>query len=63
MPAMYDAIKESYLKRGKSEDEAQSIAAATFNKHAKKSGTPFLAHYVAKEKGMKAKHQKAALMH
>jgi hypothetical protein len=32
MPAQYEHIRDSEVARGKSYDEAQSIAAATFNK-------------------------------
>lgn len=35
MPAQYERIKESYLKRGKPLKEAKRIAAATYNKHHK----------------------------
>lgn len=35
MPRMYEHIKESYMKRGMSEDKAQSIAAATYIKRGK----------------------------
>jgi hypothetical protein len=58
VPAMYDAIKNKFMKKGDSEDTAQSHAAAIFNARAKKTGTPFLAHYVQKEK---AGQQKKAL--
>ncbi len=50
MPAMYDAVKAKFMKGGMDEDEAQSHAAAIFNAKAKKKGTPFLAHYVKREK-------------
>jgi hypothetical protein len=36
MPAQYEAIRDSLVKRGKDYDEAQRIAAATYNKHHKK---------------------------
>jgi len=32
MPREYEHIRDSYVSRGKSYDEAQSIAAATYNK-------------------------------
>lgn len=32
MPAQYERIRDSYVARGKSYDEAQRIAAATYNK-------------------------------
>ena len=35
MPRMYEHIKQSYMKRGASEDRAQSIAAATYIKKGK----------------------------
>lgn len=31
MPAQYEKIRDSYVARGKSYDEAQRIAAATYN--------------------------------
>jgi hypothetical protein len=33
MQAQYDAIKDAELKSGKSKEEAERIAAATYNKH------------------------------
>ncbi len=33
MPAQYVAIRDSLVKQGKSYDEAQRIAAATYNKN------------------------------
>lgn len=35
MPRQYTAIRDSYMKRGMSEDKAQSIAAATYIKRGK----------------------------
>jgi hypothetical protein len=35
MPKMYENIRNAYVKDGKSYDEAQSIAAATYNKYRK----------------------------
>lgn len=32
MPAQYEAIKKSYLKRGVPEKKAKAFAAATYNK-------------------------------
>lgn len=32
MPALYEKIRDAYVKKGKSYDKAQSIAAATYNK-------------------------------
>lgn len=34
----YDHIKESQLERGKSEDDAQEVAARTVNKHRREEG-------------------------
>lgn len=33
MPRQYEAIRDKLKAKGKSEDEAQRIAAATYNKH------------------------------
>ncbi|MBI0584153.1 MAG: hypothetical protein ISF22_07990 [Methanomassiliicoccus sp.] len=38
MERMYEHVKESELKEGRSEDEAERIAAATVNKHRKEQG-------------------------
>lgn len=35
MPRQYEHIRDSYMKRGMSEDKAQSIAAATYIKRGK----------------------------
>ncbi len=33
MPAQYEHIRDSYVAKGMNYDKAQSIAAATYNKH------------------------------
>ena len=35
MPRMYEHVRDSYMKRGMSEDKAQSVAAATYIKRGK----------------------------
>lgn len=37
MPAQYEAIRDSLIKKGKSRKESQRIAAATYNKTHKKN--------------------------
>lgn len=48
MPKMYEAIRDSLIGQGKSKDEAQRIAAATYNK--KHPGKPMGPH-TDKKKG------------
>ena len=40
MPKKYEKIRDSYIKRGVPEDEAQRIAAATYNKQRKSGQKP-----------------------
>lgn len=53
MPAQYEAIRDSLVKQGKDYDEAQRIAAATYNK--RHPGKPMSAkdHLVKKLRGEK----------
>lgn len=48
MPARYDAIKQSFLEKGFSEDEAQERAAKIYNA-TRKHDEPSLAEYRKKE--------------
>lgn len=50
MPARYLSIKESLMKQGKSEDEAQRIAAAAYNKTRKPGEEPLTPNYDAVHK-------------
>ena len=40
MPAQYEAIRDSYLKAGKSKSLAEKLAAMTYNAHRKKGVAP-----------------------
>ena len=44
MPKQYEDIRDSYLKRGKSEKEAKKLAAMTFNAHRKPGVAPVTGH-------------------
>ena len=48
MPREYEQIRSSYVARGKSYDEAQSIAAATYNKRRKPGQAPVTGHHSKK---------------
>lgn len=45
MPAKYERIKESELKRGASKQTAERIAAATYNKQRKPGQAPVTRNY------------------
>jgi hypothetical protein len=52
MPAQYERIRDSYLKRGKSEKEAKRLAAMTYN--SQHPGNPMIPH---RKRTRKRKHQ------
>ena len=54
MPKQYEAIKADAKKRGKSDREAKRIAAATYNKDAKKKGKAPVTRNYEKTKAKKA---------
>lgn len=45
MPAQYERIKESYLKRGKPLKTAKKLAAMTYNAHRPSGAAPMGPHY------------------
>lgn len=49
-PMRYLAMKEALMKKGKPEDEAQRIAAATYNSTRKEGEAPLTANYDAVHK-------------
>lgn len=55
MPRQYEHIRDSYVARGMDYDKAQSIAAATYNKH--HPGHPVTGH---SEGGSKPRRKKSA---
>ena len=56
MPAQYERIKESYLKKGKTKKQAEKLAAMTYNAHRKKGTKPVTRNSDKKKKPAKKKH-------
>ena len=53
MPAMYEAVRDKFLKQGMASKEAKTRAAKIFNAHAKKGKTPSLNYYIERERRSK----------
>jgi len=53
MPAQYEEIKKSYLKKGKSLKEAEKLAAMTYNSHRPEGTKPVTRGSDSKERRKK----------